>query len=263
MNAHPQPEDLDLLALGALDPDERRALEAHLRACADCQSKLEEARGRVALMALGAPAQTPSPHVRERLMESIRPRPAAAAPVSGFRLWLQQASPTFALMTLVLWVAVIWLGYSNYQMLQRNFDLQDRMAQLRTTVEQREREVRRARAVLDVLSAPDAVRVTLVAGQARPVPQGRAFYHPRKGLVFTAANLAALPAGKTYQLWLIPTEGNPISAGVFDPDAQGAGTILLPPLPEGVAAKAFAVTVEPSGGVPQPTGPIVLVGSPS
>ena len=79
----------------------------------------------------------------------------------------------------------------------------------------------------------------------------------------TAANLAALPAGKTYQLWLIPTEGKPISAGVFNPDAQGAGTILLPPLPEGVVAKAFAVTVEPSGGVPQPTGPIVLVGSAS
>ncbi len=262
MNAHPQLEDLDLYALGALDAEERRVLETHLRACTDCQSKLEEARGRVALMALGAPAETPSPHVRERLMESIRPK-HAAAPVSGFRLWLQLASPTFALMTLVLWVAVIWLGYSNYQMLQRNFDLQDRMAQLRTTVEQREREVRRARAVLDVLTAPDAVRVTLVAGQARPVPQGRAFYHPRMGLVFTAANLSALPTGKTYQLWLIPTEGQPISAGVFDPDAQGAGTILLPPLPEGIAAKAFAVTVEPAGGVPQPTGPIVLVGSAS
>jgi len=262
MNGHPQLEELDLYALGALDAEERRALETHLRACADCQRALEEARGRVALLALGAPAETPSPRVKQRLMESIRPR-HAAAPVSGFRVWLQQASPTFALMTLVLWVTVIGLGYANYQLLQRNFDLQEQMAQLKTSVAEREREVRRARTVLEVMSAPDAVRVTLVAGQARTVPQGRAIYLPRKGLVFTAANLAALPAGKTYQLWLIPTEGKPISAGVFDPDAQGAGTILLPPLPEGVDAKAFAVTVEPAGGVPQPTGPVVLVGSAS
>lgn len=260
MNAHPQLEDLDLYALGALDAEERRAVETHLRACADCQRALEEARGRVALIALGVPPETPSPRVKQRLMESIKPR-RPAVPASGFRLWLQQASPTFALMTLVLWAAIIGLGYTNYRLLQRNFDLQDQMGQMKTSVAEREREVRRARAVLDVMSAPDAVRVTLVAGQARPVPQGRAFYHPHKGLVFTAANLAALPAGKTYQLWLIPTEGKPISAGVFDADAQGAGTILLPPLPEGVAAKAFAVTVEPSGGVPQPTGPIVLVGS--
>jgi anti-sigma-K factor RskA len=31
-------------------------------------------------------------------------------------------------------------------------------------------------------------------------------------------------------------------------------------LPQGMAAKAFAVTLEPAGGMPQPTGPMVLVG---
>jgi anti-sigma-K factor RskA len=32
-------------------------------------------------------------------------------------------------------------------------------------------------------------------------------------------------------------------------------------VPEGVAAvEKFAVTIEPRGGVPQPTGPMVLVG---
>jgi anti-sigma-K factor RskA len=58
----------------------------------------------------------------------------------------------------------------------------------------------------------------------------------------------------------VPTSGSPISAGVFHPNANGKASILLPPLPPGVAAKAFAVTVEPAGGVPQPTGPKVLIG---
>ena len=80
-------------------------------------------------------------------------------------------------------------------------------------------------------------------------------------LLFYAANLPALPTGRTYQLWLVPTKGNPISAGVFRVDAQGNGEVVLPTLPAGIAAAAFAVTVEPSGGVPQPTGPKVLIGA--
>ena len=58
----------------------------------------------------------------------------------------------------------------------------------------------------------------------------------------------------------MPVAGNPVSAGVFAIDASGNGAVLLPDLPAGVAAKAFAVTEEPEGGVPQPTGPKVLVG---
>jgi anti-sigma-K factor RskA len=35
----------------------------------------------------------------------------------------------------------------------------------------------------------------------------------------------------------------------------------MPQIPSGVAAKAFAVTIEPAGGVPQPTGAMVQAGS--
>ena len=59
---------------------------------------------------------------------------------------------------------------------------------------------------------------------------------------------------------LIPSQGQPVSAGVFNTDAHGNGQVLLPSLPRGLAAKAFAVTVEPNGGVAQPTGPKVLIG---
>ncbi len=260
MNGHPQPEELDLLALGALDSAQRQPLETHVRACVECQRRLEEARGRLALLSLSAPVEAPSPRVRQQLLNRIHAKPVVA-PVSGFRAWLRQASLTFAIAALVLFASTVWLGYVNRELFRLNDDLRGRIAELHESAERQRQETARARAVMDVLSAPDAVRVTLVAAQARPLPQGRAFYHARKGLVFTASNLQPLPAGKTYQLWLIPTEGKPISAGVFDPDARGSGTILLPPLPAGVAAKAFAVSVEPAGGVPQPTGPIVLIGA--
>jgi anti-sigma-K factor RskA len=79
-------------------------------------------------------------------------------------------------------------------------------------------------------------------------------------LLFYASNLPAPAPGRTYQLWLVPATGSPISAGTFDPDARGDASVVLPTLPPDVMAAAFAVTDELAGGVPQPTGAKVLVG---
>ena len=120
----------------------------------------------------------------------------------------------------------------------------------------------RAREVVATLTSTDAVRVTLVAAQAPPQPQGKAIYvRDRSSLVFLASNMPALPAQKAYELWLIPTNGAPIPAGVFKPDAHGSATVIQPPLPTGVEAKAFAITIEPEQGSATPTMPIVMMGA--
>ena len=106
------------------------------------------------------------------------------------------------------------------------------------------------------------MRVTLVAAQAPPQPQGKAIYvRDRSSLIFLASNMPALPPQKAYELWLIPTNGAPIPAGVFKPDARGSATVIEPPLPAGVEAKAFAITVEPEQGSTTPTMPIVMMGA--
>ena len=120
-----------------------------------------------------------------------------------------------------------------------NQDLRRRIVELQAAAALQESEAERARAIVEVLTAPDTMMVSLVAGSARPVPQGTAFYHPRKGLFFCAANLPALNSGRTYQLWLVPMQGNPISAGTFVADAKGDGEVMLPPLPQGVYAEGI------------------------
>jgi len=45
---------------------------------------------------------------------------------------------------------------------------------------------------------------------------------------------------------------------LFGVDAAGRGTHRIAPVSTGAPARVFAVTVEPEGGVPAPTGPIVL-----
>jgi anti-sigma-K factor RskA len=47
---------------------------------------------------------------------------------------------------------------------------------------------------------------------------------------------------------------------VFAPDVHGNATLMMPPTPKVALPKTFAVTVEPAGGVPAPTGPEVLAG---
>jgi hypothetical protein len=49
---------------------------------------------------------------------------------------------------------------------------------------------------------------------------------------------------------------------LFKPDAHGSATLVNPPLPEGVEAKNFAVTLEPeSGSHETPRGTAVIVGA--
>jgi anti-sigma-K factor RskA len=71
-----------------------------------------------------------------------------------------------------------------------------------------------------------------------------------------------LPPDRQYQLWVF-ANGKPVDAGVFDADASGRALFESKDLAAISTAENFAVTVESRGGVPQPTGPIVLLGSPS
>jgi anti-sigma-K factor RskA len=54
-----------------------------------------------------------------------------------------------------------------------------------------------------------------------------------------------------------------VAAGVFDADPSGRALFESKTLAGLAPAQNFAVTVEPRGGVAQPTGPIVLAGNPA
>jgi anti-sigma-K factor RskA len=251
MSVHEQfAEDLALYALGALQGEERVSLEKHLEGCAGCRRELEQLRGDMALMALSTAGPVPPRRARQRLIEAVaRERRRSAAPAK--RWW-----------TLVPWVAAAALAAGLVALWLQNSDLQRRIAGLQDQSVQQLADLQRARDVVSTLTATDAMRVTLVAAKTPPQPQGKAIYvRDRSSLIFLASNLQTLPAQKAYELWLIPTSGAPIPAGVFKPDAHGSATVINPPLPAGVQAKAFAITVEPESGSSAPTLPIVMFGA--
>ena len=123
-----------------------------------------------------------------------------------------------------------------------------------------------AKQLIEAMTDPSAKRYTLTKAPAQPTPpqpQGGVTYMPEKGtLIFMASNMEPLQVYKTYELWLIPADGrDPIPAGTFHPDERGNASVIMPPLPKGVEAKAFGVTIEDDGGSQTPTMPIIMAGS--
>jgi anti-sigma-K factor RskA len=70
-----------------------------------------------------------------------------------------------------------------------------------------------------------------------------------------------VPAGKSYELWMIPDGGKPLAMGLMN--ESGLTSETLPPelLARLLGAKALAISLEPKGGSPtgQPTGPVLWV----
>jgi hypothetical protein len=97
----------------------------------------------------------------------------------------------------------------------------------------------------------DPLTKDITFGDAKPA-QGRIFASPGKGVVFIAANLPALDAGRVFELWVIPTDGKPIPAGTFRSRPDATAVYVRPGKLE-PNASAFAVTVEPEGGSAAPT----------
>jgi len=262
VNGHPtREEDFDLYALGVMEGEERQAIEEHLEGCADCARQLEEARGRIALLSFAVPQVAPNPRLKERLMAHVggmAPRfepqaqlpPAEPEKVSIFasRWWAGILTPLvfgLATATVVLWVD--------------NEDLQKQVRSLRASAQEQQNQLATARGVIDAAAEVDTLAVNL-APPPNVSGRGLVHYNERHGMVLLHALLAPLPPEKTYQLWLVPAQGNPISLGIFTPEDNTGSSYMVSSVPAGMKAKAFAITVEPSGGVPQPTGPKVLIG---
>jgi anti-sigma-K factor RskA len=101
--------------------------------------------------------------------------------------------------------------------------------------------------------------------QMRPMPDmppasGQVEWNPATGRgMMLAERLPQAPEGKTYQLWAL-AGGTPMPAGTFSVDAHGRARMPVPTLPADKPVDAFAVTMEPEGGMPSPTGPMYLMG---
>ncbi|MBS1823223.1 MAG: anti-sigma factor [Acidobacteria bacterium] len=164
------------------------------------------------------------------------------------------------------WAAAAVLAISAGNLYHEREEQRAKLTAQAGTIDRLNSDAAGAKQLLETITDASARQVTLSRANEAPtlaVPQARATYVASKGsLIFLATNLEPIESFKTYELWLIPADGgDPIPAGTFRPDARGNASVILPPLPKGIDAKAFGVTIEAEGGSQTPTMPIVLAGS--
>jgi anti-sigma-K factor RskA len=263
MNTHEiSADDLALYAMHSLESADLSRISGHLGSCISCRTELQRIRTDLAAVALTAPEIAPSPRVRERLFSEIgeqsihqlgsSPKPAAAAHP---RWWA--ATYTGALM-LAIAAGLLWT--ENARLRFQLTALRQVLQQEQSQHQQEQTTLENASHVLAMLNSRSTMRVRMMAGPAKREPQAEAFYSREQGrLLLMASNLRSLPEHKAYQLWILPMQGAPISAGILKPDAQGTAMMMVPQAPA-VEAKGFALTVEPEEGSPAPTSNPVLVG---
>jgi anti-sigma-K factor RskA len=218
-------------ALDALDPVERRRFEAHYPECPTCRDEVSGFRETAARLPASTPAALPA-DLKARVMAEVAgtrqlPPRVAETPSAPRR------APLITLAAAVVVVALV--GFAFVLSRSGGDPADQELAQ--------------------VLSAPDAVTVALEGDSDATL---RVVYSASQDrAVLVGADLEQVPDDETYQLWTL-AGSEPSSAGVFRP--TGDGDVISTVAAPGVSPDAWAVTVEPDGGSPAPTGEILYQG---
>lgn len=265
---HIDEDDLVQYALGTLKESQLGTLTAHVSMCNTCRNELGRVQVELAGFAAAMPETDVPAGARERFLAQLTTDPAAESKFvqarnknrfyimsKSFQHWLETPMP-LKILSGVLAAAVVFLAYDDLSNIHAYRQLQPEMRRF-------EKENAELQELKEFLQGAHAQQVTMhEKPQAGKSPEGHTLYSASSGkLVFTASNMPAPPAGKAYELWLLPAGGSaPIPAGVFTPDLQGNAAVIFPDIPANVQASGFGVTVEDAKGATAPTPPIVLSG---
>lgn len=243
-----------LYLLDALAPGERREQEAHLAAgCPECEQEVRALREALDLLPYASPLADPDPAVRARLLARVRAEARARREAPAVIVWWWRWAPAAWGLALAGMALALLLGYNLQQARQQLAAVEAERGRLEVLVA-------RQQDAIEALRSPEVRIVSLARYQDAPPAVGRIFWHTGPNVwEFKVYRLPPAPPGKTYQLWFITKEAK-ISAGTFQTSETGEGSLRVPVPPEAAKVTAAAVTLEPAGGVPQPTGPIYLLG---
>lgn len=183
----------------------------------------------------------------------VEPLPLQQPPVDGIKPSIERPQSTRRAMwigiaaSVLLLVGAVWVYYSfdtRYQqqltaLEEENEQLEEKVATLENNYQQQ----------LSELASTHVNKVNLNATTEGSEQQAIVFWNAQsQEVLLNPTGLSQPPEGKQYQLWALK-DGNPIDLGVFDPDREP----VLRKMSKVSAPDAFAITMEPEGGKPQPT----------
>ncbi|HKQ91802.1 MAG TPA: anti-sigma factor [Blastocatellia bacterium] len=267
-----------LYVIGALDEKTTRDLEASLHVATPEQRRVVAKWLDVAaLLPQALPLQTPQDHVRERVLIRVAEE-AQKTPIEiafeestmkevderAEKKVLPFVQPHRAESRSARWIliaATALLAFTSAYLFKQNTKLARERDQMARERDDLSRELAMSREEVDGIVSP-WTKVIAMVGEETPEANAKVVWDTKANQwVIHIFNLPPPPSDKQYQLWYV-TKNAKISAWVFSTDEQGR-TVLKLTLPmEALAGlAATAVTLEPKGGSPQPTGKFYLKAS--
>ena len=199
----------------------------------------------------------PSPKVKEKLFSQLRNlnNPAHSeliSPLFSHRIKLNIA---YGLAAVLLFVSLI-IGYKYILLNKKSISQEQSIVELTNAVAQKQ-------ALLDVLVSKNVQLVSMNGLDPSPASYGKIIWsEDRRTAILQISKLPSIQNDKDYQLWAIEN-GKPVSWGVFSISTSGSNVFFKLEDVKSVnkeSMNAFAITLEPKGGVPQPTGKMYLLG---
>lgn len=261
--------------IDALEEDERIQFEEMLGNASDEKrafyEKLQSAANQLAFT---VEENEPSTAVRDRLMAEIRSqsdsdqqesRATSAADAtaleedeSKFNWAAFTAAASFAL--LIISLSLIFYSFNLSSEISNKEEV---ISQQQTQITELKSELAQKDEMLAILESREVDMVLMSGMEVNPDGYGKVIWDPQKQqALLQVSNLPAVPKDKDYQLWMIKNN-KPVSAGVFAVNTEGDKFFKIEKMAQADqrSANAFAITMEPKGGMPQPTGDMYLMGN--
>ncbi|HET9786789.1 MAG TPA: anti-sigma factor, partial [Pyrinomonadaceae bacterium] len=233
----------------------------HLAECDECRRELADWEHTAAELAFGANPAEPSSHVRARIMNAVRKEKQSQGEsrVVTFpqnrKDTLASLRPIGAIAAGVLFLVLIsWI----IVLVQQNKRLRTENETLAYQNQWMDKELTRSEQFVRMLNEPGAKYTMLHGSDLAMTGTGHLIFDRTGQAMLMVDGLPPLPEGKEYQFWSIVGKNPPIPGGTFVPDDVGRAQLTNRVPEQALVGAVFAVTLEPAGGVPSPTGAIYL-----
>ena len=260
-----------LYVIGALDTETSSAVESSLRvATPEQQREIARWYEVAAMLPQALPDQDPPADMKNRLLARI----ASEAQETPIEIAVKKSvveqlaereeqkilpfaptrRPQSKTAQWLLIAATALLAFAAGYLFKKNADLARERDDL-------SKEIAAWRGQVDDIVSP-RTRIIAMVGDETPQANAKVVWDTKAHQwVIYIFDLPAPPSDKDYQLWYV-TRNAKISAVVFRTDDQGRTVLKLTLPPDALAdLAATAVTLEPRGGSPQPTGKFYLKAS--
>ncbi len=240
-------ELLDLIpayALDALDPDEKKQVEALLAHDRDAQTLLSDYEAVASVLALGVPTRPAPAHLRANLKAQLAQRPKqldqpqATAPINNTKSSRPITFPS------LMWGAaaaliIVAIGLIALLLIDNN-------ARTNSPAETLYNQL---------LQQDDSNRFAVIAEAADQATGDLLISANNTEAVLRVTSLPDTTSDESYQLWIISNDNTVQSGGVFD-WATGHGPYYIVINPETISSlAAVGMTIEPFGGSPLENAP--------